>query len=119
MDPAKVQTIQDWPEPHKIKEIQSFLGFANFYRRFIHAYLDIVIPLTQLTHKDTKWDFSEKCRKAFNDLKTAFLSAPLLTHWIPDTPIIVEMDASDYAIAAILSIAFPEKTTQLLSIHVP
>src|ERR1700720_406619 len=75
MDPAKVQTIQDWPEPHKIKEIQSFLGFANFYRRFIHAYSDIVIPLTWLTHKDTKWDFSEKCRKVFNDLKTAFLSA--------------------------------------------
>src|ERR1700720_1099810 len=45
MDPAKVQNIQDWPEPCKIKEIQSFLGFANFYRRFIHAYSDIVIPL--------------------------------------------------------------------------
>src|ERR1700720_3511067 len=58
MDPAKVQTIQDWPEPRKIKEIQSFLGFTNFYRRFIHAYSDIVIPLTRLTHKDTKWDFS-------------------------------------------------------------
>ena len=54
MDPAKVQTIQDWPEPRKIKEIQSFLGFANFYHRFIHAYSDIVIPLTRLTHKDTK-----------------------------------------------------------------
>src|ERR1700720_575564 len=61
MDPAKVQTIQDWPELRKIKEIQSFLGFTNFYRRFIHAYSDIVIPLTRLTHKDTKWDFSEKC----------------------------------------------------------
>src|SRR3984957_11117572 len=117
MDPAKVQTIQDWPEPCKIKEIQSFLGFANIYRWFIHAYLDIVIPLTRLTHKDTKWDFSEKCRKAFNDLKMAFLSAPLLTHWIPDTPIIIETDASDYAIAAILSIALPDGEIHPVAFH--
>ena len=46
MDPSKVQTIQDWPEPCKVKDIQSFLGFANFYRHFISNYSDIVIPLT-------------------------------------------------------------------------
>jgi hypothetical protein len=46
MDSAKVQVIQDWPEPRKVKDIQSILGFANFYRRFIHDYSDIVIPLT-------------------------------------------------------------------------
>ena len=79
-------------------EIQSFLGFTNFYRQFIHAYSNIIIPLTWLTHKDTKWDFSEKCQKVFNDLKTAVLSAPLLTHWIPDTPIIVETDASHHSV---------------------
>jgi len=46
MDPTKVQTIQDWPEPRKVKDVQSFLGFANFYRRFIHKYSNIVVPLT-------------------------------------------------------------------------
>ena len=51
MDPSKVQTIQDWPEPRKVKDIQSFLGFANFYQCFISDYSDIVIPLTRLTHK--------------------------------------------------------------------
>ena len=51
MDPSKVQTIQDWPELHKVKDIQSFLGFANFYHRFISDYSDIVILLTWLTHK--------------------------------------------------------------------
>src|ERR1700733_11834265 len=107
MDPAKVQTIQDWPEPRKVKDVQSFLGFANFYRRFIHEYSDIVVPLTRLTRKDLKWNFSDTCRDAFNKLKTAFLSAPVLTHWIPDPPITVETDASDYAIAAILSITLP------------
>ena len=59
MDPVKVQTIQDWPEPRKVKDVQSFLGFANFYRRFIHEYSEIVVPLTRLTRKDLKWNFSD------------------------------------------------------------
>src|SRR5882762_2720090 len=117
MDPAKVQTIQDWPEPRKVKDIQSFLGFANFYRRFIHEYSDIVIPLTRLTRKDLKWNFSAACRDAFNQLKTAFLSAPVLTHWIPDTPMTVKTDASDYAIAAILSITLPDGEIHPVAFH--
>ena len=104
MDSAKVQAITDWPEPRKVKDIQSFLGFANFYRRFIPDYSDIVIPLTRLTRKGVKWDFSDKARRAFETLKLAFTSAPVLTHWVPDRPIIVETDASDYALGAILSI---------------
>ena len=60
MDPAKIQTIKDWPEPKKIKDIQSFLGFANFYRHFIPHYSDIVVLLTRLTHKGTPWNFSEE-----------------------------------------------------------
>src|SRR5882724_11131221 len=51
MAPYKVQIIQDWPEPRKVKDIQSFLGFANFYRRFIFGYSEITIPLTRLTRK--------------------------------------------------------------------
>jgi len=53
MSDTKVKTIQEWLEPKKVKDIQSFLGFANFYRRFIFNYSDIVIPLTRLTRKDT------------------------------------------------------------------
>src|ERR1700678_2585328 len=56
MSTAKVQTIQDWPEPKKVKDIQSFLGFANFYRRFISDYSDIVVPLTHLTRKGIAWN---------------------------------------------------------------
>jgi hypothetical protein len=52
MDPAKVKVIQDWPEPRKVKDIQSFLGFANFYRWYIHNYSNIVVPLTCLTQKN-------------------------------------------------------------------
>lgn len=61
MDCSKVQVIQDWPEPCKVKDVQSFLGFANFYRCFIHAYSEIVAPLNCLTRKDTIWDFNQKC----------------------------------------------------------
>jgi len=63
-----------------------------------------VVPLTRLTRKDAPWNFSEDCRRSFNALKHAFTTAPILTHFIPDTPIIVETDASDYTVAGILSI---------------
>ena len=104
MSNDKVKIIQDWLEPKKVKDIQSFLGFANFYCRFIFNYSDIVIPLTRLTRKDIPWKFDSSCQDAFNSLKKAFTSAPILTHWIPDAQLIVETDASDYALAAILSI---------------
>src|SRR6202021_2366523 len=104
MDPSKVQTIMDWPEPRKVKDIQSFLGFANFYRRFIADYSRIVVPLTRLTRKGVPWTFTESARASFNALKSAFTSAPILASWAPDRPLIVETNASDYALGAILSI---------------
>ena len=103
MDPAKIKVIQDWPEPRKVKDIQSFLGFANFYRRYIHNYSDIVVPLTRLTRKNIPWNFDEKCKLAFLTLKQAFITAPVLTHYKPGCPLVIETDASDYALAAILS----------------
>jgi len=96
--------IQDWPEPKKVKDIQSFLGFTNFYRWFIFNYLDIVIPLACLTQKNIPWKFNFSCQNAFNSLKKAFTFASILTHWIPDAQLIVETNASDYALATILSI---------------
>ncbi|KIN98833.1 hypothetical protein M404DRAFT_30984 [Pisolithus tinctorius Marx 270] len=104
MSADKVQSIHDWPEPRKVKDIQSFLGFVNFYHQFIGNYSDIVVPLTRLTWKGTPWSFSEECRSAFLHLKTAFTSTPILTHWVPDAPVTVETDTLDYAIAGILLI---------------
>src|SRR6202030_1022553 len=69
MDPGKVKVIWEWPEPCKVKDIQSFLGFANFHWRFILRYSDIVVPLTQLTRKSIAWNFSAECLKAFETLK--------------------------------------------------
>ena len=104
----KVKTIQEWPEPRKVKDIQSFLGFANFYRRFIFNYSDITILLTRLTRKGNVWNFTPECRNTFETLKKAFTTAPVLTHWILNAQIILETDASDYALTTILSIVSPD-----------
>jgi len=117
MDQAKVKTIQDWPEPRKVRDIQSFLGFANFYRHFIFNYSDIVVPLTRLTRKGIPFQFTDKAQEAFNLLKEAFTTAPVLTHWIPDRPIVIETDASDYALAAILSIVAEDSELHPVAFH--
>jgi len=117
MSDAKVKTIQEWPEPKKVNDIQSFLGFANFYRRFMFNYSDIVIPLTRLTRKNTPWNFDDDCRIAFNTLKQAFTSAPILMHWVPDAQLVVETNASDYALAAILSIMTKDNEIHPIAFH--
>jgi len=117
MSDTKVKTIQEWLEPKKVKDVQSFLGFTNFYRCFIFNYSDIVIPLTRLTRKNTQWNFDDNCRIAFNTLKQAFISAPILTHWVPDAQLIVETNASDYALAAILSIMTKDNEIHPIAFH--
>ena len=77
MSNDKVRIIQDWLEPKKVKNIQSFLGFANFYCQFIFNYSDIVISLTQLIQKDVLWKFDSFCHDTFNLLKKVFTSAPI------------------------------------------
>ena len=91
MDPSKVSTVLEWPEPCKVKDIQSFLGFANFYKWFISDYSKIMVLLTRLTWKGTPWDFSNACRNSFKSLKKMFTSAPVLARWNPGDPLIVEM----------------------------
>ena len=115
MSDDKVKIIQDWPEPKKVKDIQSFLGFANFYHWFIFNYLDIVISLTCLTQKDIPQKFNFSCHDTLNSLKKAFTSAPILTHWIPNAQLIVEINA--LALAAILSIVNKENEVHLVTFH--
>ena len=117
MSDNKIKIIQDWPEPKKVKDIQSFLGFANFYRWFIFNYSDIIIPWTCLTWKNIPWKFDSSCQDAFNSLKKVFISAPILTHWIPDAQLIVETDALDYALTVILSIVNKDNEVHLVAFH--
>ena len=103
MDPSKVAAILDWPTPKNIKEVQSFLGFANFYIHFILHYSSLTTPLTSLTRKGVKFTWSSKADEAFWALQQAFTSAPILQHFQPDLPLTIEADASDFALGCILS----------------
>jgi hypothetical protein len=103
MDPSKVESVLSWSKPTNVKEVQSFLGFANFYRRFIKGYSGIAAPLTALTHKDQAFEWTGKAQAAFEELKRVFSSAPVLTSFDPEKEIKVETDSSDYAIGAVLS----------------
>ena len=109
MDPAKVSTIQAWPTPRNIQDIQSFLGFTNFYRRFIDNYSDITHPLTNLCQKATPWHFDTVESAAFGKLKNAFTTTPILCHWLPDLPMTLETNTSDHAIVGILSVTTPNQ----------
>jgi len=117
MSDDKIKIIQDWLEPKKVKNIQSFSGFANFYYWFIFNYSDIVILLTHLTQKDIPWKFDSSYQDAFNSLKKAFTSASILTHWISNTQLIVETDALDYTLTAILSIINKDNEVHLVAFH--
>jgi hypothetical protein len=103
MDLAKVATIQEWPELRNVKDIQSFLGFANFYRRLIKGYSTIVATMTLLTQKNMPFVCTDECSKSLEALKQAFTMALILRHFDHDQEVIVETDTSDYVSAGILS----------------
>ena len=117
MSNNKLKIIQDWLEPKKVKDIQSFLDFSNFYRQFIFNYLDIVILLTHLTQKNIPWNFDSFCHNAFNSLKKTFISTSIFTHWIPNTQLIMETDALNYVLTAILSIVNEENEVYPVAFH--
>ncbi|KAK3514159.1 hypothetical protein QTP70_005092 [Hemibagrus guttatus] len=104
MDEGKVTAIRNWPTPTTVKELQRFLSFANFYRRFIQKYSSIANPLTSLLrNKPKSLPWSPSAEEAFATLKKAFATAPLLVHPDPDKPFIVEVDASMTGVGAVLS----------------
>ncbi|CAJ0934066.1 unnamed protein product, partial [Ranitomeya imitator] len=104
MDPVKVQAIYDWTQPTSLKSLQKFLGFANFYRRFINNFSSIAKPLTDLTKKGADVvNWSSAAVEAFQELKRRFSSAPVLCQ--PDVSLLfqVEVDASEIGAGAVLS----------------
>ncbi|CAO1614203.1 unnamed protein product [Parajaminaea phylloscopi] len=114
MDNSKVECIESWPTPDSIKAIQRFLGFANWYRGFIKSFSELSAPLTRLLKSSTrealgiksesqKFTLPQDAIYATESLKRAFINAPLLTHWSPGLVTVVETDASNFALGAILS----------------
>ena len=103
MDPVKVAGVADWPTPTSKKEVQSFLGFTNFYRRFIQDFSHHARPLFDLTKNDVRWKWSEDEQAAFDSLKRLITSAPILTSPDNSRPFRIEADSSDFATGAVLS----------------
>uniref|UniRef100_A0A8C5R7U4 Gypsy retrotransposon integrase-like protein 1 n=1 Tax=Leptobrachium leishanense TaxID=445787 RepID=A0A8C5R7U4_9ANUR len=103
MDPRKVEAITAWPVPSNPKEVQRFIGFANFYRRFIRDFSKITQPLTALTSPSVKFRWTEEAQRAFDKLRDLFISAPVLQLPNPQLPFTLEVDASEFAVGAVLS----------------
>lgn len=100
MDPGKTDTIRDWPAPTKLKELQSFLGFCNFYRRFIQGYSKIARPLNDLIGKNAKWLWTKRQQEAFMELKAQFKVGKVLMHPKVEKQFFIECDSSGYAMGA-------------------
>ena len=103
MDPITVQGVTNWPQPTKVKDVQSFIGFVNFYRRFIRNFSKIARPLHALTWKSKNWSWGAAEQQAFDALKNAVTSAPTLTFPSKSGLFRLECDASNFATGAVLS----------------
>lgn len=103
IDPAKIQPVLDYPTPKSVKDIRRLLGLAGFYQKFIPSYSDITAPISDLLKKGKKVLWSNEADVAFNKLKSALVSAPILANPNFDLPFIIETDSSDQAIGAVLT----------------
>jgi hypothetical protein len=117
MSKKKVEDVLEWKVPRNVKEIQSFLGFANFYRRFISGFSKITRPLTLLTNNGVMWEWTQQCQDAFEQLKQRFSEAPILAHYHPDRPKMIETDASDLAKGGVLNQYEPDKKWHPLAFY--
>ena len=99
---GKVRAIIEWPRPKGVHDVRSFLGLASYYRRFVRGFSEMARPLTQLTRAGVEWEWSTTQHQAFNRLKLALTTAPVLK--LPDfgKQFVVTTDASDAAVGAIL-----------------
>jgi hypothetical protein len=102
VDPRKVEAVLKWERPTNITEIRSFLGLAGYYRRFIEGFSTIAIPMTRLTRKETKWEWTQECEESFQELKKRLTTAPVLTLPSGTEGLVVYSDASKKGLGCVL-----------------
>ena len=102
-DPDKTSKVKQWPIPSSKVEVQQFLGFSNYYRRFVKDFASIAKPLHQLTEKKSSFCWTNECQVAFDHLKQCLTSAPTLVMANWSSSFIIDTDASDTGIGAVLS----------------
>ena len=103
MEKEKVQGVVEWPVPKSVKNVQKFLGLANYYRQFAKDFTKIAKPLHKMTRNEMKWSWGEKQQRAFEELKERFTIEPVLVTPNLDKEMRVEADASDFATGGVLS----------------
>jgi len=103
MNPAKLDAVKSWPRPTNRTELQQFLGFANFYRKFVPSFSSVAKPLTDLTSTKVRFAWDAACDRAFHRMKALLLKDTVLKHYRPELPIVVETDASDFGLGAVLT----------------
>ncbi|QRW19916.1 Retrotransposable element Tf2 protein [Rhizoctonia solani] len=108
MDQKKIEAVTSWPQPRTVKQVQAFLGFVNYLRRFIPNFSSVARPLHNLTKKESPWSWDVLEEQAFQELKALVTKAPVLIHSNPNLPYYLETDASGVAMGAILSQQGPD-----------
>ena len=103
MDPTKLTGIKNWPTPTTIKQVWSFLGFGNYYQRFIKKFAHLTRPLNNLLKKDAIFEWTKECQASFDLLKKQFSEELILMMPNQTRPFQIETDASKYASGAILT----------------
>jgi len=103
-DPAKIEAVKQWPVPSKVTDVRSFLGLASYYWRFIQDFAEIAAPLHRLTAKSMeKFKWTPECDEVFRVLKEKLVSAPVLAFPCFTEEFVVDCDASDYGLGAVIS----------------
>ena len=102
VDPKKTAVVRDWQTPRSVADVRSFLGLANCFRKFVRAYSTMVAPLTNLTRKDVPFEWSPACQTAFDQVKAALTSSPVLSLPDPDKPFDVVWETCGVGIGAVL-----------------
>jgi hypothetical protein len=103
MDPAKLKEILDWPAPKTVEEVQSFIGFGNFYCCFVKEFSHLAHPLHDLLKKDKEFVWSEECQESFDQLKKQFTEEPVLIMLDHLKPFQIQVDSSLFATGGILT----------------
>ena len=103
IEKEKVQGVIEWLVPKSVKDMQKFLGLANYYRRFVKDFAKIAKPLHEMTRKENKWSWEERQQRAFKELKERFMTEPVLVTPDLDKEMRVEADASDFVMGGVLS----------------
>ncbi len=99
----KMKEVLNWPTPKCVKNVQKFLGLANYYYQFIKDFTSIARPLHNMVKEDQKWEWTERQEKAFGELKERFTKEPVLAALGLDKKMRIKVDASDYTIGRVLS----------------